>query len=75
MLKSLKEKKENGATQLVARGNEEAEVMGKRKSELGVHPTASAVSVNPYAVIAKYCLMYCSAPSTIRIICCQNHAH
>lgn len=31
--------------------------MGERKNELGVFPTAWAVSVNPYAVIATYCLM------------------
>lgn len=39
----------------------------KKENELGVHPTASAESVNPYAVMATYCLMTCSAPSTITI--------
>lgn len=39
----------------------------KKENELGVHPTASAESVNPYAVMATYCLMTCRAPSTITI--------
>lgn len=56
-----------GWTQLAARGNEEAE--GTGDNELGIDPTASAVSLNPYAVIATYyllvmncCIMYSSAP-------------
>lgn len=45
----------------------------QKENELGVHPTASAESVNPYALMATYCLMTCSAPSTITICHIQYH--
>lgn len=47
----------------------------EKENELGVHPTASAVSANPYAVMARYCLMTCSMPFKIRNIRTGNHGH